>query len=177
MAYFRHLLPVLLFICLANLASMAQKIEFEKRIPADAFPNKALEQIEQDFPYAKKLKLYQEISSDSITYEAKFCYNRARYSVEFFEDGKLMDIEKKIKYNTIPAEARKTIEQQWNQDMRRFKVVKCQEQTSTLGIRYEIEVKGKAENNMDYYEYLFEADGTFVQKSKIILRPTDMNLY
>lgn len=155
----------------------AQKIEQEKRIDPSDFPNQAMDYLEEHFSGIRKMKLYQEISTDSVTYEAKFKLNAFRYSVEFFPDGELLDIEKLIPFSTIPEPSRLKIIELWQDHFKKYKVTRCQEQTSDLGIRYEIEVKGKNKEGRALYEYLFEADGDFVQKRKIILRTTDMTLY
>ena len=175
-----HFLSFLLFLVITTgqtTGAFSQKVEIEKRISQEAFPKQALQLVETDYPEAKKLKFYRERSADSTTFEAKFCFEKHRYSVEFNPDGDLLDIEKKIKFKTLPEPTQEAFEAKWSEDFKRFRVSKCQEQTSSKGIRYEIEVKGKSSQGTDFYEYLFESDGTFIQRQKIILRPSDMSLY
>jgi hypothetical protein len=155
----------------------AQKIEQEKRIDRSEFPSQAMDYLQDHFKGMRKMKLYQETSTDSITYEAKFKLDKSRYSLEFFPNGQLLDIEKLIDFETIPTQTKQKITQLWNEHFKKHKVTRCQEQTSDRGIRYEIELKGKNKQGRALYEYLFEANGDFVQKREIILRTTDMTLY
>lgn len=155
----------------------AQKMEQEKNIKEEDFPQLALKYLKDHFEGSRKIKFYQEISTDSLTYEAKFKWNKFRYSVEFFPDGRLMDIEKRIPFSSIPVEVTNNIKEKWEEDFKKYKISKCQEQSSNAGTRYEIELKGKNEDDRALYEYLFDSNGAFIQKREIILRTTDMTLY
>ena len=168
---------VLVFISLGILKAQAQKIEVEKRISSEEFPGPALDYLAQHFPEAKRSKFYQETSKDGTTYEIKLRSGGFRYSVEFFPDGTLMDIEKEIKFSSIPPETRALMQDQWEKDFKKFKVKRCQEQTSVRGVRYEIEVKGTTKQSPALHEYLFEQNGHFVKADRILLRPSDMTLY
>lgn len=169
---------ILLFSCATTWQVRGQKMEIEERISEKYFPKPALAFIERNYPEVNKRKLYRETSAaDSITYEAKFRSEGFLYSIEFWPDGQLLDIEKRVKFRSVPESTRRKMRDRWAADMKKFRVVKCQEQTSDAGTRYEVEVRGKIEQQVSFFQYLFEADGTFVQKSKIILRPNDMTLY
>lgn len=154
-----------------------KKIEVEKRIDRAVFPDQALEYLNQNFPGVEKWRLYEEQSSDSLSYEAKFKQEGYRYSVEFTPDGNLMDVEKQVKFRVLPESTKNQIVQRWQEDFSRFKIIKCQEQTSIIGIRYEIEVKGKNEKGVSIFEYLFEENGAFLKRSRVVLRSSDMTLY
>ncbi len=168
----------LLFVSLlSGTAALCQKIEIEKKISREDFPKGALLLVEHRFPGAQKIKFYQERSADNTSFEAKFCFEKHRYSVEFTSSGDLLDIEKRLKFKELPLSTQEAIQQKWNQDFKRFSVQKCQQQTSDHGTRYEIEVKGKTTKGTAFYEYLFEANGRYIQKEKIILGPNDMSLY
>lgn len=171
------LLPGLILVAWSSNRLPAQKIEVEERISRPEFPAAALQYVDLEFPVKKRLKFYREFSKDSLTFEAKFIADRHQYSVEFFPDGQLIDIEKKIKFKAIPKVTRQTILEHWKQDFKKVRVVKCQEQKSPRGIRYEIEVRGKGEKQTAFYQYLFEANGNFVERDKIELRSSDMTLY
>ncbi|PHN05525.1 hypothetical protein [Flavilitoribacter nigricans] len=157
---------------------LAQKVEMEERVSADEFPPDALREVRVRYPNGRRMKLYRERSNaDSLTYEAKLLADGYWYSVEFFPDGSLLDIEKKIKFSSLPTTVRGRIQTRWQEDFRKYKVVKCQEQRADGTIRYEIEVRGKGAERTAFYQYLFRADGTFVHLEKIALRPSDMTLY
>ena len=155
-----------------------QKIEMEERVTVAEFPPRAWAEVQQRFPNGRRLKLYRELSrADSLTFEAKLISGGHWYSVEFFPDGTLLDIEKRVKFKTLPETTRAAIHQRWQRDFRKFKVVKCQEQRSDAGLRYEVEVRGKGPDGTAYYQYLFSADGRSLQREEIELRPSDMTLY
>ena len=125
---FKIAIVCFIFTIAGNTPLQAQKVEVEKQIAQGEFPKKALGLILQDFPGAKKMKFYRETVADSTTYEAKFRWNASRYSVEFLPNGSLMDIEKKIKLQTIPLATLTRIRSQWTEDFKKVKVIKCQEQ-------------------------------------------------
>lgn len=173
----KYFLLVIIGILPSVIFAQTQKKEVEQRIPSGDFPPLARKHIEKDFPNAKRLKFYREITNDTISFEAKFCSEKNWYSVEFTPEGKLLDIEKKVKFRTIPEATQTQIKKRWDQDFKKYRVKKCQEQTSSLGIRYEIEVRGRGSEGTAFYEYLFAADGTFLQKREIVLRSSDVTLY
>ena len=166
-----------LAVCFSLSVAYTQKIEVEKRIDRKDFPTEALSYITQEYPAAKKMKFYRQRSTDSLTYEAKLKQDGYRFSVEFSPEGQLLDVEKKVKFSSLPEHVQDRIISFWEQSLDKFKIDKCQEQSSDLGIRYEIEVKAKVNKEVAFYEYLFEANGTFIKKVKIILHPNDMTLY
>lgn len=167
----------IIFCLFAGTPGIAQKIEVENRIRKETFPSDALQYLQDRYPDLRRVKYYREISADTVSFEAKFRLDRHLYSVEFFADGTLMDIEKKIRFRTLPEDARRKIEARWTEDFQKFRVIKCQEQTIGDRIRYEIEVRGKTEEDTEFYQYLFESDGAFVDREVIVQRPTDMTLY
>lgn len=158
--------------------SMGQKIELEERIPESDFPKSALEQVQQKYPLRRRVKFYREISkADSLTFEAKLLSEGHWYSVEFYPDGTLVDIEKRVKFKSLPEATQAHISMRWEDDFRKVRIVKCQEQSSANGLRYEIEVRGKDETGSAFYQYLFTEAGSFINREKMELRPSDMTLY
>jgi Zn-finger protein len=157
----------------------AQKLEVEKRVRQDEFPKPALEYLDLHFEGKKCTRFFREYHADTTNYEAKFKWQKQRYSVEFLVNGTLKDIEKQVPFSALPTVGREKISAQWAKDFRKFKVVKCQEQTlpNRPEKRYEIEVKGKDADGMAFYEYLFEANGNLVKRQKIILPSNNITLY
>lgn len=173
------LLTVLLLWCfsLISVDAQIQKIEMEQRISEEAFPKDALLHLEHSFSPEKKVKYYQENSGEGESYEAKFKKNGHRFSVEYAVDGSLLDIEKQMNFSAVPETVQARINKYWNEEFKRFKILKCQEQSSSAGIRYEIEIKGYSKKGIRLYEYLFDADGTFLKKAEMVTRSNDMILY
>ncbi|HKK87245.1 MAG TPA: hypothetical protein VJ917_00260 [Saprospiraceae bacterium] len=174
-----HRFSYIIFFCLLlfSFIGFGQKLEIEKRIRQDDFPVKAIQYLEENYGLEGKIKWYTEESGEQKSYEAKFSREQQLYSVEFYEDGSLMDVEIEISYEDIPAESRSLIEKKWDHDFRKSRVRRVQQQESELGRRYEIIVRGKKDKNTELYEYLFESDGQFVKSLMILARPDDLNLY
>ena len=169
-------IKVLLFL-LIPIFAWGQKFEKESKISLGEFPDSAMSLLNKNYPERGNTKYFREISQDSITYEAKFNLDGEKYSVEFFSNGSLMDVEKEIPWKSMDENLKENLEEKFNTDFNRYKVDKVQLQTSEAGQRYEIVVKGKSEDGIYYYEYLFDDRGDFIRKLKIVLRPTDMNIY
>ena len=171
----------LLIFFLAALAQcfFAQKIEVEKRIPEREFPTKAIEWLNGDFQGRKCERYYLESDGDTTNFEAKFKWQNERYSVEFFKNGDLKDIEKQVDFKIIPAAVQLKITGRFQQDFKKFKVKKVQEQTlpGQPGQRYEIEMKGKNDEGTAFFEYLFEEDGSLLLRRKIELPSNNITLY
>lgn len=157
----------------------AQKIEVEKRVPEDELPVAALELLNERFDARKCKRYYLESDGDTTNFEAKFKWQGECYSVEFFKNGQLKDIEKKVDFKKIPPATQAKINERFRQDFKKFKVKKVQEQTmpGQNGRRYEIEVKGKNDEGTAYFEFLFEETGNLVERRKIILPSNNINLY
>jgi hypothetical protein len=167
------LMPLLLIGSFAG----AQKYEVERRVDVEEFPASAVEDLQEAFPEKKKVKYYKETSQQGESYEAKFEWKEYRYSVEFDPEGDLQDIEREVRYRDLPDPVRRQMEAQWTDDFRRHRVNRTQEQVVDERLRYEIIVRGKDANGVSYFEYLFEDDGAFVKRQKIVLPPNDIILY
>ncbi len=155
----------------------AQKYEVERRVDASEFPASAVEYLQQAFPGKDKVKYYKETSRQGESYEAKFLWQGHRYSVEFGPEGDLQDVEREMRYRDLPEPVRRQMEIQWATDFRKYRIDRTQEQTVDDRLRYEIIVRGKGADGVSYFEYLFEDDGTFVERQQIVLPPNDIFLY
>jgi hypothetical protein len=165
--------------CFFALAAYAQKVEVEKRISEKEFPVLAKTWLSENFNDATHMRFFREYTSDTTNYEAKFCWKKNRYSVEFLKTGQLKDIEKSIPFSEVPEPGRAVIRQVLQADFSKYKIIKCQEQTRPghPGRRYEMELKGKKSSQTRLYEYLFEEDGRLVLSRKIVLPSNNITLY
>ncbi len=168
---------LLMLLLLSVGFAAAQKYEVERRVDLQEFPASAVEYLQQAFPEKKKLKYYKETSQQGESYEAKFEWLGYRYSVEFGPEGDLQDVEREVRYRDLPGPVRRQMEVQWTKDFRRHRIDRTQEQMVDDRLRYEIIVRGKDSNGVSYFEYLFEDDGAFVKRQKIVLPPNDVILY
>lgn len=157
----------------------SQKVEVEKKIRRDDFPSNSLQWLEKTFPQLRKDRYFKEYGADTINYEAKFCWNREKYSVEFLKDGSLKDIEKQISFSSVSPESKKNIEEQLDRDFIKWKISRCQEQRvpDRPDKRFEIEIKGSDATGAVMYEYLFDEQGSLVNRQKILLPSNLINQY
>lgn len=160
-----------------------QKFEKEYRIKSEAVPNKALEFI-KNIGFTKKIKWYAEESNDGKTIEAKTCFNKHLFSIEFNEEGTLLDIEKKVDFKSLPLKAQDKILKKLSKIFMKFKVKKTQIQFKGLPkelknifdakdrneikarISYELIIKGKKETYA-LFEFLFEEKGNLIKQLQI----------
>ncbi|WP_370390574.1 hypothetical protein [uncultured Winogradskyella sp.] len=154
------------------------KNEKEERIGIDKFPKESI-MIIQNLPNnCKMLKFYKETDNDRQSFEAKFKYKKKRYSLEFNKEGKVEDIEVRIKFRTIDNKAKLAIKQYLENNFKRHKVVKVQRQyvldkninpnteikniledKSAILPNYEIIAEVKTESTRDLREFLFSHSG------------------
>ncbi len=151
---------ILVFLFLYPGLLSAQKVEVEKRVPAKEAPSPMQEFLEEKYPEMRRLKYYEERNESGRFLEAKFCYQKSRYSVKFTPEGQLVDTERKVKFRRIPAEAARRINEQLEAEFQRHKVVKTQEILENgQVVGYELEIKGKRENELGFFEGQFDAAG------------------
>lgn len=178
--------------------SQRVKNEVEESIAKSEMPDKSLALISGLLKDARKTRFYRETDGEQVSYEAKIGWRGNMYSIEFFEDGSLMDIEKLVSYHSLSEEDRNNIEKYLSQEYTRFKIRKVQKQFSAeehdeedeevieefleqdnddLIIRYEIEIDVRAQAGVGAYEMLFDNEGNFISKRKILRRSLDNILY
>jgi len=166
------------------------KMEMERRITADEFPQQARLEIDPYLEDARAIKYYQESDGTKFSFEIKLKKGKLRYSIEFDPDGLLEDVEIGIKEIDIPSSSLAAIRKNLSKRFSRFKIRKIQQQyvhtadknvSQTLQeafqnlllpeIRYELIVGGKEGNVFQSYEMLYDAQGNFL--SKRIVRSSD----
>ena len=177
--YLPCLFPTLFFLTFISINGKAQKIDVEKKIPESEFPPTAVQWVKKEYPNHKKIKYFIEIEKDLINYEAKFCWEKEKYSTVFLKDGELYEIEKEIKYNTLSSSIRNNIEKQLNADFKKWKLARLQERTLPPSpvITYELLAKGKDESGVIIYNYYFSKNGELLKKEKITLPSKIINQY
>ncbi|MCB0561592.1 MAG: hypothetical protein H6573_27355 [Lewinellaceae bacterium] len=151
---------VLSLFSLSPCLLFAQKIEVEKRISPEEAPALIHQFLEREYSEKSKVKFYEEQNESGRFFEAKFCFQKARYSVKFNPEGQLVDTERQIRYKEIPAEAAGQIEKQLKGQFQRHKVVRTQEVLENgQAVGYELEIKGKREVELGYFEGQFDSEG------------------
>lgn len=168
------------FISLAPLFAQ-QKFEKEFRIKKSEAPTKALEFI-KSVNLKNKLKWYAEESNDGKTYEVKTCFRKYKYSIEFSENGKVLDIEKTIKLKQLEVLTQQKIKQSLSKRFKKYKIKKLQiqyiadenwiyknlfqtENSHTKAkINYELIVKGKTNKMFSQFEILINQEGEIIKE-------------
>ena len=136
-----------------------------------------------------KVKWYQEFNAENIiTYEAKFKNNKKHISVEFTENGELLDVEIKIKKNEIPDNLLNIICSEIESKYKKYKFLKIQKQLlgnaenihmalnnnvlKNVSVNYEIVLLVKSQYKYESRELLFNNKGILISDKKIINKNT-----
>jgi len=166
-----------------------KKFEKEFRIPESDVPAAAIEFVDA-MNLEGKIKWYKEQGYDRMSLEAKTKHQGHRLSIEFSEDGTFEDLEVQVRENEIPQEVFNSISKYFSKTYKRHKLRKIQiqytgetklfehffaqkEAPAALVRRYEIIVSAKENGAYQMFEYLFSAQGEFLLKSVITLKPSD----
>jgi len=181
---------------IAQITSAQHKYERESKIDKADFPNRAYLLIVDYLKDAKRVRFYQETDSTKKSYEAKFKKGRLHYSVEFDEQGRLEDVEFKIKERDIPNDAWGTIQFYLDEKHGKHRVKKIQQQyplpdkksvEKTLHnafqnlilpeVNYELIFSTKEKNGFQEYEGLFDSQGHLIRLRKVFPPSYDHVLY
>jgi len=164
------------------------KFEKEYRLKIALVPEKAIQIIEK-WNFKKKVKWYAEESQDGKTIEAKVCHNKHKLSLEFEENGNLIDIEKTVKFSNLQEDIQKNIEKTLSKRFKKFRIKKVQiqykgeesavynklfqlkSQHEEIIPKYEIIVKGKDEKRFQNFEILFNKNGEI--EKELLIKSTD----
>lgn len=177
-------LPALSFSALCQ-----DKYEREIRIKTNEVPKKALRFVDS-LSFQSKIKWYKEFSSNGYSFEAKTRKSHDKYSIEFSENGDFEDLEIEIDSLQLPKSGYSKMIDYFDSENSTYKIIKIQQQYSgnasavlnyflnekrgiKLIIKYEIVLSRKEEGTFVMYEYLFDEDGEFEKRSRIMLNMTD----
>lgn len=169
--------------------SFAQdKLEQERRVKTREVPKPARDWLKDAFEGTKKVRWYKEVTSGSKSFEAKFDYQSAFYSVEFDTLGVIEDIEVDRAWEAIP-EAHRTAMEQSMADWDKVKIRRVQEQWTgepddledamdeeeweDITTRYEVELLAEINGEKELWEVLFSTDGEVLLRRKVIVRADD----
>ncbi len=183
---------LILFILLCGILLHAQEIKQEREVYIDRseMPVAILGLLDSLVPNASKIKYLQETDGEHESYEVKFVFKHRKYSVEFSKGLVLEDVEKDIQYRTLYQGLKQRIDSTF-QTNQKYRIHNIQKQYSAQGqsdmqviqaaiddsedvtIRYELEVSLKIDDHWEDAEILFDANGYFLSKRKIIKRESD----
>lgn len=171
---------------ISSISISQEKFEKEYRIDFSEAPKKS-QQIITKWEFPKKVKWYAEESNDGKTFEAKTCYKKHRYSIEFSESGEILDVEKTVKFKKLENSLQHVITKTLTKKYKKFKIKKTQIQlkgienelyemvfglksiTKSIVRNYELIVKAKKDSDYELYEILFDENGNIVKELKFKL--------
>lgn len=177
---------ILLVFTFSSTSFCQEKMESESRISCNEVPSNAIAFVDS-LEQKNKVRWYLEEGIDNTTIEAKFKKNKEKYSVEFDTTGTLQDVEVEINWASLPKLVKDSIQLKLTKVYKKHKINKVQVQYSgnntslikklnssiehkDIVVKYEIIVRGRTEEGLALYEYLFNDKGEFVSFSKIIFK-------
>ena len=181
---------LLLLLSSATLEAFSQqKYEKEVRIKESEVPEDALEFV-NSLEISSKIKWYKEQGLDRTSFEAKTKYKGERLSIEFSENGTFEDLEVQKEIEMVESDAYEELTRHFQSELPRYSVKKIQfqylgdeddvleffldgELEDDVELNYEIVIATKVDGSFTMFEYLFDEDGEFIRKSKIILKMSD----
>lgn len=183
---FLSLTFLLLGVITGNTAYGQRKYESERRINAADVPQSASNFIDS-LQVKRKIKWYVEEGIDSRTLEAKFRFDRRKYSVEFDTKGGFQDAEIQVNLHRIRTLTRNLIQAKLHDECLKYKIQKVQVQysgsrqavlhkirtgqsTDRYTTKYELIVRCKSANGVSLFEYLFSDIGQLLTKRRIIFK-------
>jgi hypothetical protein len=172
------------------------KTEREYRIKTDTIAENACVFINQSgfLEDKTRVKWFREESNDGTTIEAKFSQSGNDFSIEFSEEGELLDVEIEIPKDEIPEGTLKKIEQHLEEEFSKWKIKRVQRQwvgaeadvinsikqkSVQEGVEenFELIVKGRSKDAKSYFEFLFDASGKMLRKERIVESASDILIY
>ncbi|SED95707.1 hypothetical protein SAMN05444353_0104 [Polaribacter dokdonensis DSW-5] len=171
---------ILFFVLCYSMNILSQeKFEKEYRVDREQIPQISLNFVD-NLKFKKKIKWYVEESNEGKTYEAKTCYLKYLYSLEFSEKGEILDVEKKVKFKELPNDVQNNISDKLSEKFKKFKFKKIQIQykgteqylidfiknksdNNDLKTSYEIIVKAKETDTYKLYEILLNEQGDILK--------------
>ena len=189
---------VLFATLLFHQVSSAQdlKEEVESSISREEMPASALDALEEflDEQIVTDADYYRETDGETTTFEAKLNWQGYQYSIEFTDEGSLLDIEQLIEFTEISESIQDRITAIMEDQYTRYRMTRVQRQyvadekdvegeeviedlldndMEDLVIRYEIEVDGQNRREMGSFEMLFDSSGELIQRRRIVRRSID----
>jgi hypothetical protein len=107
--------------------SEKSKQEMERPITRRDMPEEAIQLLEPFLENVRQVRFHQESDGEQMSYEAKFVWQQKTLSIEFFNNGKLMDIEQLIPFQEVEKSARKEIKSFFKHNFHRHRITKTRD--------------------------------------------------
>jgi len=159
---------ILIIILLFPNVLLAQR---DKSISVKNIPQVIQAYLLKDYPCHTHVSYFIEYDGDTMCYEADFTYMKQKYSLLFDTLGNVFETEIEISFEKIPESIEKLIEDKLSFDLSKYKVMIVQTVDYRGKLLYEIQVRGKRNKDVEFYEYYFNRSGEFVKVKTIYLKP------
>jgi hypothetical protein len=176
----KKLLHILWLILIGYKSFSQEKFEKEYRIKENSVPEKAKVFVNK-FKFDKKIKWFAEESQDGKTIEAKSYLEGYKYSIEFLENGNLIDVEKEIEFIELTKSFQQKIKNSLASKYKKFKIKKLQIQhkgneedvlktilndnkIKAVLVHYELVVKATKNKESKRYELLIDRNGVILKE-------------
>ncbi len=181
---------VLLFAAFAHPGVSQLKFEQEIRVAKSEVPQGPATLLDSIL-HESKIKWYKEKGYHKISYEAKTQYKGKRLSIEFSEQGLFEDLEVGISSKELPNLASENISRYLSNVHGKYNFQELQIQYSgeikevfnhffdvnesikNIVRKYEIVIAAKVNGSYELFEYLFDEQGVFEKKTRIVQNITD----
>lgn len=196
MKYSIYFLQLIFFLSgTSAVFGQAEKREVEQSIDKSEMPAIALETLNEFWPNTDNIRYFYETDGDSKTFEAKLEWMEKQYSIEFSDNGYVIDVEQLVDMSEISTETTDAIRSYLEQQFKSVRIIRLQRQfiaddedetddidfiddileedEEDYEIRYEMEVEGKSNSIIGAFELLFDESGSFIQRRRIIRRSLD----
>lgn len=186
----------LLFILTALCCNAQVKNEREYRIKIGDFPEKAIQELKGYMKNARRIRYFQEVNHKNVSFEIKLNLEGFKHSIEFDSLGNLEDVETVIKKHEMPSAPLKGVEQSFDSEFTRYRIVKIQRQYpkeafnsneevfnkafqnhESPEVNYEIVVAGRKKEGFKDYEMTFNSNGELLNIREFISLAYDHILY
>lgn len=171
----------LIFLMTFMQLSSQEKYEKEYRLHASEVPKRASDLV-QKWNFNTKIKWFAEESNDGKSFEAKLKFKDHYYSIEFSENGDVLDVEKTVKCSKLSKKTRENIEISLSKNFKKFKIKKIQIQflgsenelyqaiflqnNLPKNTNYEIVLKGKKTEQYLMFEVLLDSNFNILKELK-----------
>ena len=183
---------LLLILFAARIPLMAQsdeKREYEQSVDIEMVPGPILEYLSPFIDKARKVKFFRESDGENRTWEIKMKYQGRQFSIEFFDDNRLKDIEELVRWKRLNEEMRRPLNEYFDSNYKRFRIKRLQKQYHPAnpsapeeflvkvlssaqvppdGYEIEAEVSGRETDDFGLFEYRFDQNFQMLSKRKII---------
>lgn len=196
MKYLVYLLLLIFFLSGTSIVfGQAEKREVERSINKSEMPAIALETLDEFWSNMDNIRYFYETDGDSKTFEAKLEWMGKQYSIEFSDNGNVIDVEQLVDMSEISADTAEAISNYLRREFKRVRITRLQRQfiaddedetddvdfiddileedDEDYEIRYEMEVEGKSDSVIGAFELLFDESGNIIQRRRIIRRSLD----